>query len=114
MKKTYAATFFSVLWLAGCGEAPPNGSLAPPSPAVRVRVEPAAAQVSRELYEATGTVPARASPVISSRLTAYVGGVAVEVGGRVREEQTLGALDHRHLGASMRRALAAREEIRNA
>jgi len=114
MKKTYAATFFSVLWLAGCGEAPPNGSLAPPSPAVRVRVEPAAAQSSPELYEATGTVRARVSAVISSRLMAYVRGVKVQVGDRVREGQTLVSLDNRDLEASMRRALAAREEIRNA
>ncbi len=115
MNKLHAVVSLCLFGLAACSDTPPNGSSAtPPNPAVRVRVESAATQSVPALYEATGTVRARTSALISSRLMAYVRDVKVQVGDRVREGQPLVSLDNRDLEASTRRALAAREEIRRA
>ncbi len=65
-------------------------------------------------YETTGTVRARVSSAISSKLMATVRDVKVQLGDRVREGQTLVTLDSRDQDASARRAAAAREEVRQA
>ncbi len=114
MKTSIAALFFSVFWLAGCSEAPSNGHQAAPSAALGVTVERAAMQSLPSTYEATGTVRARVSSVISSKLMATVREVKVQLGDRVREGQTLVTLDSRDQDASARRAMAAREEVRQA
>jgi multidrug efflux system membrane fusion protein len=64
-------------------------------------------------YEATGTVRARTSAVISAKLMGYVREVKVQAGDRVREGQLLVTLDTRDLDVSSRRAEAAREEVRS-
>jgi RND family efflux transporter MFP subunit len=64
-------------------------------------------------YEATGTVRARTSSVISAKLMGYVREVKVQAGDRVREGQLLVTLDTRDLDVSSRRAEAAREEVRS-
>lgn len=114
MKKVYPVVSLCLIGLAACSEAPPNGHATPTAAAVRVRVEPAATQSAPVLYEATGTVRARVSAIISSRLTASVRDVKVQTGDRVREGQSLITLDNRDLDAAARRALAARDEIRRA
>lgn len=114
MKTSLAALFLSIFWLAGCNEVPPNGHEAARSASLRVKVEPAATQSVPSIYEATGTVRARVSTAISSKLMAYVREVKVQLGDRVREGQTLVTLDSRDQDASARRAAAAREEVRQA
>jgi membrane fusion protein, multidrug efflux system len=114
MKTSVAVLFLSVFWLAGCSEAPSNGPEAAPSAALRVTVERAAMQSLPSTYEATGTVRARVSTVISSKLMAYVREVKVQLGDRVREGQTLVTLDSRDQDVNARRAEAAREELRQA
>jgi multidrug efflux system membrane fusion protein len=102
------------IWLAGCGEAPrekPSGSSVP---AVAVSTVTAVTETWPSLYEATGTVRARTSAVISSKLTGYVREVKVETGDPVREGQLLVTLDTRDLDAGSRRAEAARDEVRSA
>lgn len=102
------------IWLAGCSEAPRDvESAAPPAP-VTVNVVEAAIQQWPSIYEATGTVRARSSAVISAKWMGYVHEVQVNVGERVREGQLLVALDTRDLDASASRSAAAREEVRNA
>jgi RND family efflux transporter MFP subunit len=113
MKTSVAALFFSVFWLAGCNEAS-NGPEAAPSATLRIAVERAAMQSLPSTYEATGTVRARVSSVISSKLMATVREVKVQPGDRVREGQTLVTLDSRDQDASARRAKAAQEELRQA
>jgi RND family efflux transporter MFP subunit len=103
-----------VLWLAGCGEAPREKSSASSVPAVAVSTVTAATETWPSIYEATGTVRARTSAVISAKLMGYVREVKVQTGDRVREGQLLVTLDARDLDVSSRRAEAAREEVRTA
>jgi membrane fusion protein, multidrug efflux system len=103
-----------VMWLAGCGEAPREKSSASSVPAVAVSTVAAATETWPSIYEATGTVRARTSAVISAKLMGYVREVKVQTGDRVREGQLLVTLDARDLDVSSRRAEAAREEVRTA
>ena len=102
------------IWLAGCGEAPREKPSASSVPAVAVSTVTAVTETWPSLYEATGTVRARTSAVISSKLTGYVREVKVETGDPVREGQLLVTLDTRDLDAGSRRAEAARDEVRTA
>jgi len=99
------------LWLASCGDAPKVKPVASASP-VAVSVITAATETWPSLYEATGTVRARTSAVISARLMGYVRDVMVQTGDRVREGQLLVTLDPRDLDVSSRRAESARAEVR--
>ncbi|MGA3018512.1 MAG: efflux RND transporter periplasmic adaptor subunit [Bryobacteraceae bacterium] len=101
-----------VMWLAGCGEAPKEKAAASSSPAVAVSAVTAATETWPSIYEATGTVRARTSAVISAKLMGYVREVKVQAGDRVREGQLLVTLDARDLDVNSRRAEAAREEVR--
>lgn len=104
----------SVMWLAGCGEAPREKSTAISAPAVTVSTIMAATETWPSIYEATGTVRARTSAVISANLMGYVRDVKVQTGDHVREGQLLVTLDTRDLDVGSRRAEAAREEVRTA
>ena len=101
-----------VIWLAGCGEASKEKPAAASVPAVAVSTVTAATETWPSIYEATGTVRARASAVISAKLTGYVREVKVQAGDRVRDGQLLVTLDTRDLDVSSRRAEAAREGVR--
>src|ERR1039457_189026 len=103
----------ALLWLAGWSEAPkekPTDSSAP------LAGSPVAVSTATwpSTYEATGTVRARTSAVISAKLMGYVREVKAQAGDRVREGQLLVTLDSRDLDVSSRRAEAAREEVRTA
>ena len=65
-------------------------------------------------YEATGTVRARTTAAISSKLMGYAREVRAQIGDRVREGQPLVVLDARDLETSVARAEAGREEVKNA
>src|SRR5690348_14239888 len=85
-----------------------------PKPAKTASIPVSVAAVSLEnwpdLYEATGTVRARTTAVIASKVMGYVQQVSVQVGDRVREGQPLVTLDARDLEANLRRAEAGRAE----
>lgn len=102
-----------VMWLAGCGEAPREKPSASAVPAVAVSTVTATTETWPSIYEATGTVRARTSAVISAKLMGYIREVKVQTGDRVREGQLLVTLDTRDLDVSSRRAEAAREEVRS-
>ena len=102
-----------VIWLAGCGETPPEKHDSS-APAVVVSTTTAATETWPSIYEATGTVRARASAVISAQLMGYVRDVKVQAGEHVRAGQTLVRLDTRDMDIGSRRAEAAREEVRTA
>jgi RND family efflux transporter MFP subunit len=72
----------------------------------------AASETWPSIYEATGTVRARTSAVVSAKLMGYVREVKVQTGDHVREGQLLVTLDPRELDVSSRRAESAREEVR--
>jgi multidrug efflux system membrane fusion protein len=100
-------------FLSGCGEAPKQKATANQSAALLVTAVAAASETWPSVYEATGTVKARASASVSSKLMGYVREVKAQTGDRVREGQLLVTLDARDLDAGSSRAEAAREEIRS-
>ena len=102
----------AALWLAGCGEAPKEKAAAPTANPVAVSTVAAQTETWPSIYEATGTVRARASAAISAKLMGYVREVKVNTGDRVREGQSLITIDARDLDVSFQRASAAREEVR--
>jgi multidrug efflux pump subunit AcrA (membrane-fusion protein) len=65
-------------------------------------------------YEATGTVRARTTATIASRLMGYAREVRAQIGDRVREGQALVVLDARDLETSVARAEGGREEVKSA
>ena len=101
-----------VIWLAGCGDAPREKPSASSAPAVAVSTVTAATETWPSIYEATGTVRARTSAVISAKMMGYVREVKVQAGDHVHGGQTLVTLDTRDLDISSRRAEAVREEVR--
>ena len=95
--------------LASCGgqASRPASRSAEPVPVVVETLRPAA---HRALYEAIGTVRARNTARISSRIAASIREVRADVGQEVRAGQILVQLDDRDLAADLESAEAAREE----
>lgn len=113
MTKSLFSLLPLVIFLAGCGEIPREAESASTASPIAVNVVTLATQEWPSIYEATGTVRARSSAIISAKWMGYVREVNVQAGDRVREGQSLVVLDARDLDASSSRAAAAREEIRN-
>jgi len=108
-----ALTSAALLLLAGCSSPAPSEAGAKAAPGA-VHVLTATFAARPNIYEATGTVRARSSAVISSKVMGYVREVHVAAGDRVREGQLLVALDARDLDAQHRQAEAAEAEARSA
>ena len=107
-------TLMAAALLSGCGGGEPKTSAASPGPPVPVTAAAVAAQAWPNVYEATGTVRARTSATLSSRVMAYVREVSARAGDRVREGQPLVLLDAQDLETNVRRAEAAETEVRSA
>jgi RND family efflux transporter MFP subunit len=75
--------------------------------AVEVRTAVAAASSVPSIFEASGTVRARTTAVVASRILAPVSALRVEPGDRVRRGDLLVQLDDRELEAGRQRAQAA-------
>src|SRR5437763_3416769 len=100
-------------FLTGCGSEPELKAVI--TPVTRMRVETVAAAETDwpSTYEATGTVRARTTATISSKLMGYAREVRAQIGDRVREGQTLVVLDARDLETAVARAEAGREEVKS-
>src|SRR5512143_47032 len=96
--------------LIGCGGKEPARPEAAQGPAVTVKTVAVAAADWPSGYEATGTVRARTTGVVSSKVLGYVREVRVRVGHTVRAGQVLVVLDARDIEAGYRQAEAARNE----
>ncbi|MFN7994281.1 MAG: efflux RND transporter periplasmic adaptor subunit [Bryobacteraceae bacterium] len=99
--------------LTGCGGESPTKTTAPGA-ATPVQAVAVTSRQWPDTYEATGTVRARTTAVLSSKVMAYVRQVSVQAGDRVRESQELITLDAQDLDANVRRAEAAESEVRGA
>jgi len=97
----------------GCGGSQSHPKAAADAPPVAVHTIAVQTQDWPDSYEATGTVRARTSAVMASKVMAYVHRVAVDVGDRVKEDQELITLDAQDLDANLRRAEAGESEIRS-
>ncbi len=108
-----AFTSAALLLLTACGSSAPTetGAKATPIAVHAIAVAPTAWP---NIYEATGTVRARISTVISSKVMGYVREVRVAAGDHVREGQPLVTLDARDLDSACRQAEAAEVEARSA
>jgi RND family efflux transporter MFP subunit len=102
-----------VLSLAGCGgdvpERKPDSAETLP---ISVKTFAAKSTEWPSVYEATGTVKARTSATLSSRLMANVEEVRVQAGDSVTAGQVLAVLDARDIDTGERRAAAAVEEAK--
>jgi len=108
------SVFASLIALGGCGGNEPPTRAASSAAAVPVQAVTVSSRQWPEAYEATGTVRARTTAVLSSKVMAYVREVAVQVGDRVPEGQRLVTLDSQDLETNVRRAEAAETEVRSA
>ncbi|MGE5570009.1 MAG: efflux RND transporter periplasmic adaptor subunit [Rhodospirillales bacterium] len=105
----------AILILAGCGSrAPHEASADVNSVPVLVKALAVAASEVPAVHEATGTVRAATTAVLSSKVMGYVQEVRVEEGDRVRAGQPLILIDSRDLEAAYRQAEAALNEARGA
>ena len=102
----------AALVLAGCG-VPRQEAAAKAPAAMNVSVTSVTLQQWPTVYEATGTVRARASSTVSAKWMGYVREVRANIGDRVQEGQVLVTLDARDLDAGAGRANAARDEVQN-
>src|SRR3982751_5222532 len=102
------------LFLAGCGSEPAHNTVSTPVTPMRVEVVAVAETDWPSTYEATGTVRARTTATISSKLMGYARQVRAQIGDHVREGQQLVLLDAREMESNVRRTESAREEVRSA
>ncbi len=102
-----------VLW-SGCGGPESHTKAASTATAIPVESVTVRCVDWPDAYEASGTVRARTTAVMSSKVMAYVRQVPVQVGDRVKEGQELVSLDAQDLDANLRRAEAAEAEIHSA
>ncbi len=109
MRPYYALT--ALLFLAGCESEPAPEAASRPVTRMRVETVAVAETDWPSTYEATGTVRAKTTATISSKLMGYAREVRAQIGDRVRQGQVLVVLDARDLETSVVRAEAGREEI---
>jgi len=112
MRAATLSTIAALLALTGCGPKETVRSNNPsPGPSIAVTTGVVERTSIPSTYEATGTVRARVSAIISAKMLGYAKEVQAQIGDQVREGQTLVVIDSRDQDASVREAEAGREEI---
>src|ERR1035441_1525446 len=114
MKPYFLFLPLPVLLLTSCGNEPARRAAQPQAPPVAVHLALVNTQDWPTSYQATGTVRARTTATISSKVMGYVQQVSVQVGDRVRQGQALITLDARDLDVNLRRAEAGGAEVQSA
>lgn len=104
----------ALLLLSGCGSEPEHKMGITPATPMRVATVAVAETDWPSAYEATGTVHARTTATISSKIMAYAREVRAQVGDHVREGQVLVFLDASDLETAVARAEAGRDGLRSA
>lgn len=103
-----------ILLLTSCGGEPTRPAIVRQPAPVPVRAAAIATQDWPATYEATGTVRARTTAVLSSKVMGYVLRVNAQVGDHVRQGEPVIALDARDLDVNVRRAGTSRAEVLSA
>jgi RND family efflux transporter MFP subunit len=103
----------ALLALGACSRAEPPAE-PPAAPPIAVRLATVASETLPLDLEAIGTIRARTSTVVASKLAAYVVEVRVVEGSRVRAGELLVRLDDTELAARLSRAEAARQAAAHA
>src|ERR1022692_1955135 len=114
MKFSFLFLPIPVLLLASCGSEPARRTAQTQAAPLTVQTTAVSTVEWPAIYEATGTVRARTTATISSKVMGYVQQVTVQVGDHVRQGQPLITLEVRDLDVSVRRAEAGRAEVESA
>jgi RND family efflux transporter MFP subunit len=114
MKPYFLLFTVPVFLLNSCGNESLRRALQTQTSPVGVQIAVVGTQDWPASYEAIGTVRARTTASISSKVMAYVQQVNAQVGDHVRQSQALITLDARDLDASLRRAEASHAEVESA
>jgi RND family efflux transporter MFP subunit len=99
---------------SACAKKEPERAESAASPPIPVTTVPAAARQWPDVYEAVGTVRARATSPVSSRMLGYVREVRVRLGDAVAAGQVLVTLEAQDIDTQIRQAEAALAEARSA
>ena len=110
LSKPFFVLAVVLLGLTACREAPRKAEASVSPQAVTVPVVAAASVDLPSYYEAVGTVRARTSAVIASKIMGTVQDVRVRTGEAVGAGQLLVTIDSRDLDVAVRQAQAARQE----
>ena len=114
LSKPLVAALLLTLTLISCREAPRKAEASVSLQSAPVPVVTAATVAWPSVYEAVGTVRARTSSTIASKILASVREVKVRSGDAVTAGQLLVTLDSRDLDVAVRQAQASREEAHSA
>ena len=93
------------MFAAACGKKPHVAAETPPV-VTGVQIEKVAASSVDDFYEATGTVRAKTSTVLSSKIMGTVMSLRVREGDRVNAGQALIEIDNREAAAQLQKAQA--------
>lgn len=104
----------AALMLSGCGSHPAEKKAAAPGPAVQVSLIEVRPTKVAEVYEATGTVRARMTSVLSARIMGYIRSISAQAGDTVRTGQTVAVIDAKEIDDAETQARAAVAEARAA
>jgi membrane fusion protein, multidrug efflux system len=112
--RSYCALTSLFLLLTGCGSQAARRITTSHGTPFQVETVSAAESEIPSTYEATGTVRARTTAIISAKLMGYAREVRAQIGDHVREGQFLVVLDPREMESNVSRFEAMREEVRHA
>jgi RND family efflux transporter MFP subunit len=104
----------AVLLLGACSSHPAPERKKDEAPPIRAQVVKAVRQDVPDLYEATGTVRARVTTVLSARLMGHIREIRPQVGDSVKPGQVVAVIDAREIETALRQAEAGRQEARGA
>ena len=114
MRLPTISLILSLSLLTACGSKPDQKAAGEPAAPVAVQVQSVSSIDWPSTYEATGTVRARTTAVVSSNATGYARQVSFQAGDRVREGQVLVELDSRDLESQVQQAEAGQREAEEA
>lgn len=112
--KRIAALSIGLALLASCGKDEARRAAPAPVAPVTVQTVTAADLEWPSGFEATGTIRARTSASLSSKVMGYVQQISVRVGDHVRAGQTLVTLEVRDLDSAVRTAEVSKAEVQAA
>lgn len=104
----------AALLLTGCGSQPAEKKTAAQGPAIAVNLVEVRPAAVAAVYEATGTVRARTTSVLSARIMGYIRSVGAQAGDTVRAGQTVAVIDAKEIDDAVAQAKAGVAEARAA
>ena len=109
-----AALAAAAMLISACGGEKPAATKAGGGPVLNVTVAKAAQEDIPDGYEATGTVRARVTSVLSARVMGYIREISAQAGDSVKAGQVIAVIDAREIDAGLKQAEAGLAEARGA